>query len=153
VGFGWGNGVSAGGATGEPIRNWAGLRHHERVVEFFREITGAGRPAVWVLRQTAHHHLLQFGRHAAIGAGLRERRRRFGGVREQHVHRFGTNERQPARQQLKEDHADAVHVAAKISRIAADLLGRDVTRRADREIKAGMRRLLVQHRLAQSIVD
>src|SRR5262249_20933635 len=47
-------------------------------------------------------------------------------------------ERQPAGEQLEQDHAHAVQVAAPVHLLAADLFGRDVAGGADGKVRAGV---------------
>ena len=99
-----------------------------------------------------HDHRFDFRRHPAGGANLRKSRRCFGGMGEQHVHRLVADERQSAGQQFEQDDADAVQIAAIIGLLASHLFRRDVARRADGEIDAGVR-LVVHHADVAGIGD
>ena len=145
AGTGWHRRISRRGPAGG-WRNDRGRSVRGRFTEQTRlvplgQLAGAARPAVRGFGQALLHHLLDAGRHLDLGGHERERRRLLGGVGQQHVHRRAAGERQPARQQLVEDDADAVQVAAMVHLLAAGLLRAHVARRADGELGAACRDL------------
>ena len=103
-------------------------------LEAFRQFPGAVGPVGGVLGQTPLDHGFDGGRRRTPRPEQRERRRRFDGVRQQHVHRRFAGERQLAGQQFVEDDADAVEVAAVVHLVAAGLFRAHVARRADGEV-------------------
>ena len=106
-----------------------------------------------LLERLAHHAHERVG-DVALGrylGGVRHRRRQ---VHQHHLRRALGLERQPAGEQLEQDDAHGVEVAAAVDRIAAALLGRHVVGRAAHDARAGdVGRRGVGLQLGQAEVD
>ena len=114
----------AGLGRGEAARRAVGRDH--RSAERRGELVGALEAADRVFLERLHRDLDEALGDVALGGDHARIRRRQREVHEHHLRGRVGLEREAAREQLEEDHADGVEIAAGVDRIAAALLGRHV---------------------------